>query len=90
MPFHLSDEAVALILKFLPRNQHTQRLLAALNAYLHGYEYEVRHFPDEHTMIVAIYRRGQVITSTIVPDDAHVPEVLVQLGYPRARDRKKR
>lgn len=90
MPFHLSDEAVALILKFLPRNQHTQRLLAALNAYLHGYEYEVRHFPDEHTMIIAVYRRGRMITSTIVPADANVAEVLVELGFPRARDRKKR
>ncbi len=89
MPFHLSDEAVALILKFLPRNQHTQRLLAGLNAYLHGHEYETRTFED-HTMIIAVYRRGRMITSTIVPADANVAEVLVELGFPRARDRKKR
>ncbi len=81
----LQDTDVAVILKHLPRNNETRMLRARLNAYLHGYEYEV-HGVFDGKRVVAVYQRGQLIASReFDADNDNVRDVLARMGYARAR-----
>ncbi len=83
----LQDTDVAVILKYLPRNNETRMLRARLNAYLHGYEYEVQGLFDGKR-VVAVYQRGKIVASReFDADTENVRDVLARMGYPRARKR---
>lgn len=81
----LQDLEVEIILKHLPRNNETRLLRARLNAYLHGYEYEVQAVFDGKR-VVAVYQRGRLIASREFDADTdNVRDVLARMGYARAR-----
>lgn len=82
----LTDYDTALILKYLARNNDTKTLLARLNAYLNGYEYDI-HAVYDGKQTLAVYRRGTIIASIEFDDTDNVRDVLARMGFARARKR---